>query len=124
MKSLSHRAHTEPIFLDFKLLYINQFIKKNILSFMFKYIRGCLPPKLFNNYFIRNEDIHRHVTRQQNKLHTRRCRTSAAQKAFRCYGVILWNEFSSKVGFDVSLTCYKKKDKNISFESSIIHVVY
>ena len=36
---------------------------------MFKYIRGCLP-KLFNNYYIRNVDIHSHVTRQQNKLHT------------------------------------------------------
>ena len=47
---------------------------------MFKYIRGCLP-KLFNNYYIRNVDIHSHVTRQQNKLHTHKCRTSAAQTA-------------------------------------------
>ena len=74
---------------------------------MFKYIRGCLP-KLFNNYYIWNVDIHIHVTRQQNKLHTHKCRTSAAQKAIGCYGVILWNEFSSEVCFDVSFTCYKR----------------
>ena len=109
MKSLPHRAHTEPIFLDLKLsiiqLYIYQLYK--ILLFMLKYIRGCLP-KLFNNYYIRNVDMHSHVTRQQNKLHTHKCRTSAAQKAIRCYGVILWNEFSSKVCIDVSFICYKR----------------
>ena len=107
IKSLPHRAHTEPTFLDLKLLNIYQLYKRKILLFMFKYIRGCLP-KLFNNYYIRNVDIHSHVTRQQNKLHTHKCRTSVAQKAIRCYGVTLWNEFSSKVCFDVSFTCYKR----------------
>ena len=48
-KSLSHRAHTEPIFLDLKLINIYQLYKQKILLFMLKYIRGCLP-KLFNNY--------------------------------------------------------------------------
>ena len=48
MKSLPHRAHTEPIFLDLKLLNIYQLYKQEILLFMLKYIRGCLP-KLFNN---------------------------------------------------------------------------
>ena len=70
MKSLPHRAHTEHIFLDLKLLNIYQLYKQKILLFMFKYIRGCLP-KLFNNYYIRNVGIHSHVTRQQNKLHTK-----------------------------------------------------
>ena len=65
MRSLPHRAHTEPIFLDLKLLNIYQLYKQKIVLFMFKYIRGCLP-KLFNNYYIRNVDIHSHVTRQQN----------------------------------------------------------
>ena len=51
----------------------------NILLFIFKYTRGCLP-ELFNNYYIRNVDIHSHVTRQQNRVHTHKCRTSAAQK--------------------------------------------
>ena len=46
---------------------------------MFKYIRGCLP-KLYNNYYIRNVDIHSHVTRQQNKMHTHKCRTSLPHK--------------------------------------------
>ena len=64
--------------------------------------------KLFNNYYIRNVDIRNHVTRQQNKLHTYKCMTSAAQKAIRCYGVILWNKFPSKLCFDVSFTCYKR----------------
>ena len=74
---------------------------------MFKYIRDC-QRKLFNNYYIRNVDINSHVKRQQNKLHIHKCRTSAAQKAIMCYGVILGNEFSSKVCFDVSFTCYKR----------------
>ena len=107
IKYLPNRAHTEPIFLDLKSSNIYQLYKQKVLLFMFKYIRGCLP-KLFNNYYIRNVDIHSHVTRQQNKLHTHKCRTSAAQKAIKCYGVTLWNEFSSKVCFDVSFTCYKR----------------
>ena len=72
IKYLPHRAHTEPIFSDLKLLNIYQLYKQNILLFMFKYIRGCLP-KLFNNYYIRNVDIQSHVARQQNKLHTHKC---------------------------------------------------
>ena len=87
-KSLPHRAHTEHIFLDLKLLNIYQLYKQMILLFMFKYIRRCLP-KLFNNYYIRNEGIRSHVTRQKNKLHTHKCRTSAAQKAIRCYGYFM-----------------------------------
>ena len=50
---------------------------------------------------MKNVAIHSHVTRQQNKLHTHKCKTSAAQNAIRCYGVSLLNEFSSKV-------CYKR----------------
>ena len=65
MKSLHHTAHTELIFLDLKLFNIYQLYKQKIVLFMFKYIRGGLP-KLFNNYYIRNVDIHSHVTRQQN----------------------------------------------------------
>ena len=53
-------------------------------------------------------DIHCHVTRQQNELHTSKCKTSAAQKVMRCSGAILWNEFPSKVCFNVSFTCYKR----------------
>ena len=48
MKSLPNRVHTEPIFLDLKLLNIYKLYKQKILLFMFKYIRGFLP-KLFNN---------------------------------------------------------------------------
>ena len=88
---------------------------------MFQYIRGCLP-KLFNNFYIRNVDIHSHVTRQQYKLHTHKCRTSAAQKAIRCYGVILWNDFSSKVCFDVSFTCYKRALKTFLFNQAYFSV--
>ena len=69
MKSLPHRAHTEPIFLDLKLLDIYQLYKQNIVLFMFKYIRACLP-KLFINNYIRNVDIHSHVTRQQKLYYT------------------------------------------------------
>ena len=95
MKSLHHRAHTVPIFLDLKLLKVYQIYKQKFLLFMFKYIRGYLP-KLFNIYYIRNVDIHSHVTRQQNKLHTHKCRTSAAQKAIRCSGVFYGMNFQAK----------------------------
>ena len=37
MKSFPHRAHTEPIFLDLKLLNIYQLYKQKILLLMFKY---------------------------------------------------------------------------------------
>ena len=42
-------------------------------------------------------DIHIHVTRQQNKLHIPKCRTSVVQKAIRCYCGILRNWFSIRV---------------------------
>ena len=71
--------------------------KQKILLFMFKYIRGCLP-KLFNNYYIQNVDIHSHVTRHQHRLYTHKCRTSAAQKAIRC-GLVLFYGMNFQVKY-------------------------
>ena len=63
---------------------------------MVKYICGCLR-KFFNNYYIWNVDSHSHVTRLQNKLHTHKSRTSAAQKAIRCCGVFIKINFQAKI---------------------------
>ena len=87
MLSSAHRNQTELIFLDIESLKIYHLYKQMFFLFMFKYIRDCLP-KLFMNYYIRNIDIHSHVTRQQNKQHIHKCRTTAAQKDILCYSVI------------------------------------
>ena len=65
---------------------------------MFKYIRGSLPI-LFNDYCIRNVDMHSHVIRQQHELHTYKY---APQKYITCY---------HKVCYDVSCTYFKMKAK-------------
>ena len=60
-----------------------------------------------------------HATRQKNKLHTHKCGTSVAQMAIRFCSVTLWIEFSSKVCFDFSLTCYKRALKTFFYQSTI-----
>ena len=68
IKSAPFRAHTEPIFLELKLLPIAKVYLFSIIMYMFQFEEQMLP-SIFDDFFIQNIDIHQYSTRQSKKLH-------------------------------------------------------
>jgi hypothetical protein len=75
----SYLEHTEPLFHKLKIL--NIFKINNYLSCLFmyriKYFQNL--PEFFNNYFTRNNEIHRYNTRNANRFHVNYGRTNYAK---------------------------------------------
>ena len=78
---------------------------------MYKYINGIFP-KIFDNLFICNKDIHKYYTRQFNKLHIPKVNLSGSKKSISNEGVIIWNFVSDKIVYNCSLLTYKHNLKN------------
>ena len=67
-----------------------------------------LPP-LFESIFIRNKDIHKYPTRQSDKLHVQKSKTSAYQKTVKFIDVSMWNIFIDKVNRNCNIYIYKQR---------------
>ena len=98
--------HTMPLFYSLNLLQINEIYIYCVQLFMYKYHHGCLP-LVFSDFYIRNNSVHDHHTRQQNLLHVPLIRSQPLSKSVRETGVIYYNHFSNLVGLGVSYTTYK-----------------
>ena len=60
------KAHTNPLFMDLKLLKVRDLIKINQLKFVFEFYKGNLPVE-FNNIFEFNSNIHNYETNSASK---------------------------------------------------------
>ena len=109
--SAPYKAHTAPLFLKMNILPLNKIYIYCISLFMYKYINGILP-KIFDNLFICNKDIHKYYTRQFNKLHIPKVNLSGSKKSISNEGVIIWNFVSDKIVYNCSLLTYKHNLKN------------
>ena len=72
----SYLDHTDPLFITLKLLNIFQI--NNYLTSLFMYRYNCLKdlPGIFSNYFVTNDKIHHHNTRNSKKIHKIYLRTN------------------------------------------------
>ena len=68
ISSAPRLAHTLPLFRKLKLLKLCDIYVLNIMLFMFKF-KHYLLPRVFDNMFVLNSDIHNHFTRQRNMYH-------------------------------------------------------
>ena len=92
-------AHTDPLFLDFQLLFIFNRNKLQTCCFIYT-ISNCLLPTVFQNLFTMftlNSNVHDHKTRQSFKLHVISHRTNSRAYSIQIYGVRLWNMLSKDI---------------------------
>ena len=66
IKSVPYKHHTAPIFEELSVLTISNVYMYSVIIMMYKYNCNNLP-NLFNDFFVRNSNIHLHGTRQQKK---------------------------------------------------------
>jgi hypothetical protein len=65
----SYTSHTEKIFIALQILNLSKLNKYLTSLFMFRYHHLNNLPNFFTNFFITNNQIHQHNTRNSTKLH-------------------------------------------------------
>ena len=75
----SYLEHTEPIFKELGILNIFQINDSLTAMFIFRYYYLENLPETFENYFVTNNQIHQHNTRNASKLHKASKRTNYAK---------------------------------------------
>ena len=87
----SYLAHSEPIFKDLKILDIYKINDYLISLFMFRYHYSKNLPEVFTDYFVTNDQIHQHNTRNKTQLHKSYKRTNCVKHTLSNKGVDVWN---------------------------------
>lgn len=105
MISKSHfLSHSAPIFKEYNLLNVYDTYELDMGTFMYKYFTNQLP-KIFNNYFVENNNQRRYHTRNTEYYKICKTRTQFANKTMRSAGPRNWN----------------MTDENIKSASSVKH---
>ena len=91
-----------------------------VMLFMFKFHNNKLPC-IFNGFFIVNNTVHDHFTRQSSKLHVPVAKNVFTAKSIRHTGVFLWNSLSPKLNTNNSMSIYKYSLKQYLLGNEVKH---
>ena len=105
-------AHSSKLFLNLKLLKLDDIMKFQLGTFMYKLMYNKLP-NVIPHMFVTNENIHSHNTRNKNGYIIPSVRTNCRKFTVGYAGPILWNSFSQKLRQLPSEVIFKKKLKSI-----------
>ena len=107
------RTHSDPLFKQLKLLKINEINIFLTACFMFK-VSNCMIIEIFQNLFVKNSEIHGHLTRQSAEYHIPIVHTESAKRNIRFHGVKTWNDLMKKgISKDCSEAVFKKNLKKL-----------
>jgi len=80
--------------------------------FMYKYmVQNHSLPKVFNNYFLINSDVHSYPTRQAKNVHLPYFHTTLGPFSLKYRGPSLWNTIPSYIKTSLSLSVFKSSMK-------------
>lgn len=110
--------HTDPIFRELKILKITEIYVYALQLILYKYHHNLLPD-IFEGFFVSNDAIHTHLTRQAHLLHVPIFKSQQAFAALRKTGVKSYNYFSRIIDMDVTIATYKYHLKKFILENGI-----
>ena len=108
----SYTEHSEPLFNKLNILNIkkiNDFLT-SLFMFRFHYLNNL--PKYFTDYYVTNNKVHDHNTRNASKLHKSYSRTNYVKHSLCNNGVDIWNKLTPDLKNTKSYDIFKKKSKN------------
>ena len=106
-----YRAHTRPIFYQFKTLCLPDMVTFNSMVFMYKVFNNSLPNNLLV-YFKKVNDCHEHNTRKNNvNFKIRFSRTTMKATSLCMKAPKMWNELCNSVKLCTSVQEFKHKYK-------------
>ena len=108
----SYTEHSEPLFNKLNILNIKKINDFLTSLFMFRYHYLNNLPKYFTNYYVTNNKVHDHNTRNASKLHKSYSRTNYVKHSLCNNGVDIWNKLTPDLKNTKSYDIFKKKSKN------------
>jgi len=110
IEGLHYQAKTAETFKKLNILTIFNLYKFQVFTFMYQSHNNSLP-KIFNNYFTVNTNIHNHYTRSSQNLHLIQYRTNVRSFSIRMAGPRLWNSIDIATRECKTIHSFKKAVK-------------
>ena len=79
--------------------------------------KSSVIPQHFKSCFILNEDVHSHKTRNANKVHINKVRTTTRMKTLRHNGPVYWNSLDKYITEAASLSIFQARLRSYIFKS-------
>ena len=115
------KAHTEPLMFARRILSVTDINLYMSGIFMYQCLY-CSIPRVFDDFFQRNNDVHGHNTRQANDLHVPYARLDIRKFYFKVHGANIWNNTPILTRQSPSLDVFKQRLRHHLIESkSIVH---
>ena len=96
------------LFKELDMLSIYDINKCSLSMFCYKFNFGLLPD-VFDNFFTKVSNVHRHHTRSQRNFHVRASRTICVDKSVKYRGTLLWNQLRDNVKNSPNFNIFKKQ---------------
>ena len=119
ISNADYLAHSSKLFLNLKLLKLDDIMQFQLGTFMYKLKYNKLP-SLIPHMFITNENIHSHNTRNKNGYLIPSVRTNCRKFTMSYAGPILWNSFPHQLRQLPSELLFLKKAK-IYFTCNVLN---
>ena len=112
------RTHAAPLFLQLKILPLQQIYEFFLSKFVFRF-HAHLLPRPFHDFFIQNYQIHTIRTRNIHKFQIPKFRLTVSQHSVRFMGAKLYNQLNGVLKFNTitSISLFKKKMKFYLYNS-------
>ena len=121
LRILQHKPLVTPLqelYFEYNVLPIHQLHKFQLLLFVHKFLHHPqLLPDVYvkNHYFVLNEQVHVHNTRNKSKIHMYSCSTSSGQRSVKHKAARLWNSLPQALRETSSIPSFKRRLKSYLF---------
>ena len=119
ISNTDYLAHSSKLFLNLKLLKLDDIITFQLGTFMYKLKYNKLP-SVIRHVFVSNENIHSHNTRNENGYQIPNVRTNCRKFTVGYAGPIGWNSIPQQLRQLPSEVLFKKK-LNIYFTCNVLN---
>ena len=110
------RQSSKPLFLQLKLLPLDELVSFNCLIFMFK-LQSCPQFCQLKDLFALKSQIHNYNTRQRNLLHRPHVRTNVSLNSFRTTCIKEWNQLPVDIRNSTTFSRFKVQCKTFLFDN-------
>ena len=91
-----YNAHTKPLMKESNLLDLKDIFDIQCTKFYYKFKHGTIP-SYFEKFFVQNNQIHNHFTRNRENLHRFPTKQSRTNECIRHYILALINDLSKEL---------------------------
>ena len=111
-----------PLFEKLNLLHISEIYIYTVQLFVYKFHHNCLP-EIFDNFFIKNRDIHSYNTRQHNLFHVPKKASEWSAIIVKRIGVHCNNYFAKYIAMDCTYVTYKSRLKKHILKNNVLFLL-